>query len=137
MEILDSTTIGYLLGDNSPINKDIVSHYENIFGVILPIEVQRVISHEDGNFSYNNKKYWLKSPEKWRDYLDFFGFNFDETDLIPLLEDNDRLVICYDIKEKGYLFKELGLGTETDVYESFMGLLNERDAIIKKCTQDI
>jgi hypothetical protein len=137
MEILDSAAIEDLLGNNSPINKDIVSHYKNIFGVILPIEVQKIISHEDKNFSYNNREYWLKSPEKWRDDLDFFGFNFDEDDLIPLLSDDDRIIVCYAPKEKGYLFKELGLGTETDIYASFIGLLNERDSILKKCTQDI
>jgi hypothetical protein len=126
-------TIEDLLGDVSPINKDMVAQYENTFGLALPIEIQRIISYESGTFSYQDNEYKLQSPEKWRDKLDFFGFNFDESGLVPLLSfgEYDLMVVCYDPKEKSYLFKELSFGTESDEYTSLIELLNAYDSIIQ------
>lgn len=121
-----------LQDDATQINKDFVSYYQNIHGVTIPIEVQKIISSYDEIISFNNEKYMLKSPEKWCDFLDFFGFDFNETGIIPLLSFNEyeTELVCYDPKEKEYFFKELGLGTESDGYKSIIELLNNKRKII-------
>ena len=52
-------TIEEILNNTSYINHDIVSYYEKIFKVILPSEIQKIISLESGNISYNDEEYTL------------------------------------------------------------------------------
>ena len=40
-------------------------------------------------------------------------------------------VICYDPKENEYLFKDLGLGTESDGYKTLIQLLDDYDSIFE------
>ena len=110
---------------------DVVLYYENLFGAILPSEVKKIVSLESMNVSYNDKEYTLFSPKEWKDHLSFFGFDFNKSGLVPLLFFDYALVACYDPKENSYLFKELGLGSESDDYKSIIELLNARDSIIK------
>jgi len=117
------------------INKEFVSYYQNIHGVTLPIEVQRIISCYDDHISYNDDEYIPELPEKWCDRLEFFGFDIIESEIIPLLflsESEYGLdIVCYIPKEKRYCFKELAWGTESEGYESIIELLIDKDSIMK------
>ena len=125
-----------IIYSSSPINQDIVLYYEKIFKVILPLEVRKIISLESGNISYNDEEHMLFTPKEWKDYLDIFDFDFNKSGLVPLLF-FDYTVVCYAPKEKGYLIKELGLGSETDEYKSIIELLDARDSIIEDDDDDI
>jgi hypothetical protein len=121
------------------INKNFVSYYENIHRVTLPIEVQKIISYQIGDISYKDYEYKTRSPEEWRDFLEFFGFDWKESCFIPLLflsETDEDDFVCYDPKRKLYFFKEVGLGSESDVYKTIIELLNDRDKIMGMASID-
>ena len=57
--------INDLKSDTTQIKNCIVSYYEGKFGVLLPKEINKIISFESGTFSFNGKIYLLQSFDEW------------------------------------------------------------------------